>query len=287
MPTSSLPSGTVEYRVYGPDGSERPPVVFVHGVLAPAALWHEVAARLGAAGFRCYAPDWPLGSHRIPWGSSADRSPAGAARLIADFLEAHDLRGATLVGNDTGGALCQFLVDARPDLVGRLVLTNCDAFDQFPPQPFKATLGLMKSKVITRIMLPAMWFRSIRNSPLGYGLLATDPDPAFTAAAIAPLRDAAILDDLVAFLRQVRPADLAAVTSRLESFTAPVALVWGMADGAFTPALGRRLAAAIPGATFTEVPGSRTFVALDRPEAVVDAVTRISAVPTASGPDLS
>ncbi len=284
MPTSALPSGTVEYRVYGPDRSAYPPVVFVHGVLVPGSLWDGVATRLAAAGYRCYAPTWPLGSHRTPWGVDADRSPRGAARLIAEFLEAHGLEGATLVGNDTGGALCQFVVDARPELVGRLVLTNCDAFEKFPPQPFKAVLGLMRSKVLTRLLLPPMRIRALRHSPLGYGLLATELDPAFTASAIAPLGDEAILDDLVAFLSEIRPVDLAAVTPRLASFAGPVALVWGMADRAFTPALGRRLAAAVPHATFTEVPGARTFVALDRPDAVAEAVVAVTGAPTHSGP---
>ena len=43
----------------------------------------------------------------------------------------------TLVGNDTGGALCQLVVTRHPERIGRLVLTNCDAYDEFPPSMFK------------------------------------------------------------------------------------------------------------------------------------------------------
>ena len=50
----------------------------------------------------------------------------------------------TLVGNDTGGGLCQLLVDAHPDDVGRLVLTNCDAFEKFPPFPFNVVFAMMR-----------------------------------------------------------------------------------------------------------------------------------------------
>ena len=67
------------------------------------------------------------------------RRPVAARRrrLIADFIDALDLDDVTLVGNDTGGAICQLVVDRRPERLGRLVLTNCDAFENFPPRLFK------------------------------------------------------------------------------------------------------------------------------------------------------
>ena len=68
--------------------------------------------------------------------ADADLSPSGNAQLIADFLEALDLDRVTLVGNDTGGALCQLVVTRHPERVGRLVLTNCDAYENFPPRIF-------------------------------------------------------------------------------------------------------------------------------------------------------
>jgi pimeloyl-ACP methyl ester carboxylesterase len=60
----------------------------------------------------------------------ADLSPPGPAELVADLIEALGLERTTIVGNDTGGAVSQ-LVATRPDVVERLVLTNCDSFDTF------------------------------------------------------------------------------------------------------------------------------------------------------------
>jgi pimeloyl-ACP methyl ester carboxylesterase len=56
---TNLPSATVRYRERG----EGPPIVFVHGLLVNADLWRHITPALSAAGFRCLAPDWPLGSH--------------------------------------------------------------------------------------------------------------------------------------------------------------------------------------------------------------------------------
>lgn len=113
-----LPPGTVKYRVAGPADSSVPPVVFVHGLLVDNQLWAPVADVLADRRIRSYAPNWPLGSHPVPMSADADLSPRGIAPVINGFLAALDLTDITLVGNDTGGALCQFVIDAD----GRLVL---------------------------------------------------------------------------------------------------------------------------------------------------------------------
>jgi pimeloyl-ACP methyl ester carboxylesterase len=71
--------------------------------------------------------------------------------------------------------------------------------------------------------------------------------------------------------------DLTDVATRLPRFAKPVTIVWGMADRCFTPALGRRLAALFSNVEWVEVPGARTFVALDAPSAVVDAIATVGA----------
>ena len=135
MPTVDLPQGRVNYRVAGPPDSTLPPVVFVHGILVDGELWTGVADALAARGIRSYAPDLPLGAHEIAMNPDADMSPRGVARLVLAFIDALGLTDVTLVGNDTGGALCQFVLDTDASRVGRLVLTTCDAFDQVPPPP--------------------------------------------------------------------------------------------------------------------------------------------------------
>ncbi|GAA1481165.1 alpha/beta hydrolase [Gordonia sinesedis] len=281
MQTVELPSGTLEYETRGPEDSSHPPVLFVHGAVVDHRLWTPVADVLAAAGYRSYAPTFPLGAHRIPWGPRHDRSARGAATLITEFVAEFGLAQATLVGNDTGGALCQLALDTDPDLVARVVFTNCDAFDRFPPQPFPVLFSLLKRPALTRALIAGpMQSRHIRHSPAGVGLLVTDPDPGLTRSMMEPLRtDPRIRDDLAAFLTSLDPDLLAATTPRLSRLTAPVSVVWGTADRAFRPSLGRRLAAVFDQATFTEVPGSRTFISLDRPQALADAIVEVGRRP--------
>jgi pimeloyl-ACP methyl ester carboxylesterase len=276
MPQVTLEPATIDYQVLGPADSPHPPVVFVHGMLVNEKLWSQVASVLAEQGFRCYLPTLPLGSHTTPVTRRDVLSPSGVAGLIHEFLVALDLDDVTLVGNDTGGGLCQFLIDAHPERIGRLVLTNCDAFDKFPPFPFNAIFALLRGprsiKALTTLLSPT----PLRHSVLGYGLLAKSPDPAVTATWLTPTRtDPRIAGDLAVMLRNVAKTDLTEVAPRLHRFTKPVSLVWGQADRCFTPALGRRLAELFPDATLVEVDGATTFVPLDNPRAVIDAITGV------------
>jgi pimeloyl-ACP methyl ester carboxylesterase len=143
-----LSSGTIHYR---DSGGDAPPVVFVHGALVNGELWSGVVAALGAR-CRCIVPDWPLGSHPEPLRTGAELTPRGVARLVAEFLEALDLEDVLLVGNDSGGAVCQLVAAAHRARISSLVLTNCDALDVFPPRAYAYLKWLARSPGAMRAM---------------------------------------------------------------------------------------------------------------------------------------
>ena len=275
MPTVNLPQGRVNYRVAGPPDSPLPPVVFVHGILVNGEMWTGVAAALAERGIRSYAPDLPLGAHTPALEPGTDISPRGVARLVLSFLEALGLTDVTLAGNDTGGALCQFIIDTDPSRIGRLVLTNCDAFDQFPPPPGGLMLKLVSSPArLWLISRPLRW-EAVRHSRAGYGPFVSRPlDAALTQRWVTPLlTDAGVRRDTARFMRGVRPADLLDVSTRLGRFTRPVLLLWGTGDRFFTLALARRLADAFPDARLVEVEGGRTFLPLDEPGRIASEIS--------------
>ncbi|GAC1635571.1 MAG: alpha/beta fold hydrolase [Mycobacterium sp.] len=279
MSQVALDHATIDYRVVGPEDSPHPPVLFVHGILVDSRLWDRVAQGLARQGFRCYLPNWPLGSHTVPVKDPRSLSPRGVAAMIRDFIVAQGLSDVTLVGNDTGGGLCQIVVDEYPDQIGRLVLTNCDAFDKFPPFPFTLVFALLRGPISIKVLFEQMRFTALRHSPLGFGLLLFRPDAHLTASWLEPARtDARIRRNLATLLRNVGKTDLTDVSTRLARFAKPTTIVWGQRDRCFTPALGRRLAAQFPNAMLIEVPDARTFVALDAPAAVIDAVAAVGAV---------
>ncbi len=170
MPTVGLPTGTIHYFEYGPPDGR--PVVFVHGYLMGGELFADLGRRLGARGLRCLAPTWPLGAQTEPMTPGTDLTPAGVAAMIAAFLDALDLEDVVLLGNDTGGALCQLVAADHPTRLGAVVLTNCDAFENFPPSFFKALVKAARLPGGFRAVLAPMRTAAARRSPLGFGLLS-------------------------------------------------------------------------------------------------------------------
>jgi pimeloyl-ACP methyl ester carboxylesterase len=274
MPSIDLPHGTVRYRVAGPENAAAPPVVFVHGFLVSSTLWTETADALAADGVRSYAADWPLGSHVVALGADADQSPRGIARQIIAFMQALELDDVTLVGNDTGGAICQFLLDIDASRVGRVVLTNCDAFTNFPPAPFGQLFKAFRSPRTVRALMAPMRAAAVRHSPAGYGLLVNQPlDADQTRAWVEPcLSDPAIRQDVARFAQQVDPDDLDAASKRLGNFDGPALLVWGVADRFFKLDFARRLQRAFTNARLVEIEHGRTFIPHDEPKRLAEEI---------------
>jgi pimeloyl-ACP methyl ester carboxylesterase len=267
--TVDLPQGTLAYRAAGPAASDHPPVVFVHGLLVDARLWAPTAARLAREGIRSYAPTLPLGSHRRPMNADADLSPRGVATIVLDFIQALGLTGVTIVGNDTGGAICQVLLGVDASGIGAAVFTNCDALGTFPPRSLAPLIRALRHAGLVAALVPTLRSTAVRNGPLAYGPMVSQPlDPALTLDWIQPLASPAIRRDLAKFARAVHPRVLLDAASRFGQFPGPVRILWGEADPMFRLKLGRQLAGAFPHATLATVPGGRTFLPLDHPNEV-------------------
>lgn len=274
-----LSQGTITYRVAGPEDSQYPPVVFVHGLLVDSLLWTSVADLLAEQGIRSYAPNWPMGSHQLPMNADADLAPRGIARTVLEFFTTLELDDVTLVGNDTGGAICQFTIDTDASRIGRLVLTNCDAFDVFPPKDFVPLVKVGAHRAMIKPLISMVKPKFLRHSRLGFGMLfAGKPDPNITRAWIEPcLRNKDIRRDAAKLMAGIKPKELLDVSTRLPSFTRPVRIVWGEADTSFKPKFAKRLADTFPNATLTFVPGGKTFIAMEFPEQVAAAIAEVLA----------
>lgn len=264
-----LPQGTIRYR----DSGQGSPIVFVHGLLVDGLLWRKVTPTLEGE-FRCIVPDWPLGSHRIPLADSADRSPRGMAHLIAGFLEAMELEEVTLVANDTGGAIAQLLVTERPERIGRLVLTPCDAYENFLPPMFKPLQWLARVPSALRVAAQPMRSAAVRRSPLGFGLLTKRPiADEITAGWIRPsLDDRDVRRDVVGLLRAIDKRDTLAAAEKLRSFERPTLLAWAREDIVFKLRFAERLAGDIPNSRLELIEDSRTFVPEDQPERLAELI---------------
>jgi pimeloyl-ACP methyl ester carboxylesterase len=270
-----LAQGTIRYRELG-NGE---PIVLVHGLLANGELWREVAPRL-ATEFRVIVPDWPLGSQELPLSPGADLSPPGLARLIADFLSALELENVTLVGNDTGGALCQLVAVDHPERLARLVLTPCDAYENFLPPAFRPLQVLARIPGAVFALVQSMRLPAARRLPLAYGWLMKRGDDALTAAWLAPARgDARIRREIAQILRGISSDYTLAAAQRFGEFSKPVLIAWAPEDRFFKLRYAERLAEAFPNARLELIEDSYSFVPIDQPERTATLIAQFAREP--------
>jgi pimeloyl-ACP methyl ester carboxylesterase len=259
-----LPQGTIRYRETGSGEA----IVFVHGVLVNGDLWRKVVPGLSDR-FRCITPDLPLGGHQEPLNEEADLSPPGVAALLGDFIEALGLENVTIVANDTGGAISQMLVTTRPERIGRLVLTNCDAFEYFPP------LLLKPLPLLSRI--PGFMFVAAKtlNLPPSRALLMWSVakqkiDREIQRSYLGPAASSAgVRRDLQKLIRNMSPRHTKAAAAKLGGFERPVLITWTREDVFFPWKIAERLVALFPDARLEEIEDSLIFVPEDQPERLV------------------
>ncbi len=110
------------------DEGDGAPVIFLHGEPTWSYLWRNVIPPVRDAGFRCVAPDL-AGFGRsdkptdIDW-YSYDRHVSTTAALLEEL----DLRQATMVVHDWGGAIGLRLAVEHPERIERLVLLDTGLF---------------------------------------------------------------------------------------------------------------------------------------------------------------
>jgi pimeloyl-ACP methyl ester carboxylesterase len=264
---AELPAGPISYREAG----EGPAIVFVHGFLVDGRLWDGVADRL-AASHRCIVPDWPMGSHRTAMRPDADLTPPGMASLIDAFLAELGLEEVTIVGNDSGGAISQVLITRHPDRIGRLVLTDCDCHENFPPSPVGFMPRIAGAPGVMAALLAPMRFEAARRVAFRpFSKRAVDP--ALLDEWLAPARsDRDIRRDAAKFFAGMDKRHTLEAAKRFGDFDKPVLLAWAPDDRVFPIRHAEQLVEEFPHARLERIPDAATFVPIDQPQRLAELI---------------
>jgi haloalkane dehalogenase len=226
------------------DEGDGRPVVLLHGEPTWSFLWRKVIGPLTEAGHRCLAPDL-LGFGRsdkptdIGW-YTYDRHTAA----VAAWMEALDVRDATLVVHDWGGPIGLRVAVEQPARVGRLVILDT---------------GLFTGQ--QRMSDAWLAFRDFvaRTEDLPVGLLVRgachrDPGDMVIAAYEAPFPDTESKAGARAFPLILPTAPDAPgaqagarVLQALREDTRPKLMMWADSDPVLPLETGRRFAAALGG----------------------------------------
>src|SRR5579863_720631 len=164
------PSGHISYLEQG----RGPVALFVHGVLLNSHLSRNQLAELSDPR-RCIAVDL-LAHGETEIALDQDVSVTANAEMLKQFLDALKIDQVDLVGNDSGGGICQIFAALYPERVRSLTLTDCDTHDNWPPEAFKPFLAMAANGGLRRTLEAMLADKSVYRSPDALGPAYEHPE---------------------------------------------------------------------------------------------------------------
>lgn len=235
-------------------GTEGPPVLLLHALGLDWRMWEPLLPLL-SAGRRVFAYD--LRGHGAAHGSPAPFTMADTADDLVAVLDALELPAAHVVGLSYGGGIAQAAAVRHPDRIASLALlaTTDHPFDAFEARARSAEVDGMAAQVVPSL---TRWFTPEGLAVNGWGV---------RYARERVLRGNPV--DWAAAWRSFTGLD---VRGRLSAADRPTLVLAGERDASTTPEIMSAVAAAIPGATYQELPGTPHMQTLERPELVAEAL---------------
>jgi pimeloyl-ACP methyl ester carboxylesterase len=168
--------------------------------------------------------------------------------------------------------MSQVLVTRHPERVGRLVLTNCDTHENFPPGMFKAMVPLAKLPGGMAVM--SLPFRSTAISRAAFKPFARTPIPdELISSWMQPgMRDPGVRRDLQKVTVGMNKRHTLEAAEKLRGSELPILLTWAPGDKYFPISYAERLAGEAGNARLIQIPDSKTFVPLDQPQRLAEEI---------------
>ncbi|GAA1224396.1 alpha/beta fold hydrolase [Pseudonocardia alaniniphila] len=256
-------SGRISYVETG----SGPVALFVHGVLLNKHLWRYHLEELADVR-RCIAVDLLAhGDTEIDPGR--DVSVTTNASMLKEALDALQIDKVDLIGNAGGGAIAQIFAARNPHRVRTLTLTNCDTYDNWPPEAFKPFMAMAASGELGSTLKAMLADKSLYRSPeaLGpaYEQAGTISDADIEVYLRPFVRNEQRTHDLERFIAAFDNRHTVAVEPQLRQLNARTLIVWGTDDVYFPVRWAYWLADTIPGAGQpVELEGARIFFPEER-----------------------
>lgn len=261
------PSGRISYTEAG----SGPVLLFIHGVVVNKHLWRHQVEHFSDIR-RCIAIDL-LAHGDTEIDAHQDVSVTANAAMITEVLDALGVDRVDIVGNDSGGGICQIFAALNPHRVRTLTLTDCDTSDNWPPAAFQPFIDMALAGGLTDTLGAMLADTSVYRSPDALGPAYQDPTSVTDAdieTYLRPLlRTEQRTHDLQRFLAAFDNKHTLAIETQLRALDAPTLIVWGTDDVYFPTRWAHWLATTIPGAAApVEVPGGRLFFPEEHPQAL-------------------
>ena len=259
------------HRVHYVDEGSGPTLLFLHGNPTWSFDYSAVITLL-REDFRCVAVDYP-GFGLSTAAPGYRYLPAEHAAVIGGFVDALGLSNITLVGHDWGGPIGLAVLQHRPEILDRLVLTNTWAWPV--SDPLIQVMSHVMGSPIGRLLIRQLNLFVNVMIPVGHRL--TTPTSRQMDHYKKALDSPARREASAVFPREITSsrAFLADIEAGLEDIAAvPTLIIWGDGDFAFGDKDLRRWQETFTDHETVIGSGAGHFVPSDAPEQFAAAILR-------------
>jgi 2-hydroxymuconate-semialdehyde hydrolase len=270
------------WRVAYIDRGSGEPVVLLHGCPFQSFEYSKVIPSL-ARHYRVIAPDL-LGLGDTIVRLDDDYRLPNQVRMVVGLLDQLGIRRAHFVGHDHGGAVVQLMMNSHADRLGAVVLTNVEAYDQWPSAPERLDVELIVHPLSTSFFRLAFGVPAVQRRVLSIAVhrsevLTQDVIRGLLRPSMAtPARWKRLRRFLAWQLDRDHNLETMRAVDGLRRFDHPTLLLWGRHDTNFGPPIAERLSHDIPGVVGIEwLTNSAHLPMLEEPEAYANAIERFLA----------
>lgn len=234
--------GGFRYIEEGPR-TDRPPVVFLHGMLGNLTNWTDAVRSVAAIGYRAIVPMLPV--YSLPMDQT---HMGGLVQYVHEFFDEMDLDFVTLVGNSLGGQLASMFILTYPDTACALILTGSSGL-------YEVEMGTGSPRRHDRN------FIRDRAAVTFYDEKHVTEDLINEMAEVVANRAA-----VKRLIMMARASKTETVRNRLHAIQAPTLLVWGQDDVITPPDVARQFEELIPDSELHFIEKCGHAPMLERPE---------------------
>ncbi len=257
----ATPTGSVFVRSRG----SGPHLVLLHGLGDSGVGWRKIESGLLEAGFRVTVWD-ALGAGRSEKPAEPDYRLVAHVERLRAVLDEIGAPRVTLVAHSLGGTIALLYALDHPVRVERLVLISPAAYaeggwtgDWIWQVPLTATLEKVPAQAIADLALRMNFGDAARITAEDRAVYAAEAARPGTIGAFV-LQQQQVMPD---------PEQVRRWIARYGELRMPALILWGTRDRVLDPALGARLAKALPQARLVPLEGIGHAAQLEAPAAVL------------------
>lgn len=266
MPECTTKTG-LHCEIYGSGD----PVLCLHGLGASTYSWREFREPLSKE-HRLILIDLK-GHGASPKPKDNHYAIQEHAELIYQFIQEHDLRNLTLIGNSFGGAVSLLLAlrlcEEGSGRLKRLILIDSGGYNQHLPLHLKLlrtpilgwlVIHLLPPKTSALIVLKASYYDASK--------ITQEQIDAYAR----PIADRGGRHALLQTAKQIIPENIDELIAKYPKITVPTLILWGRLDKVIPLVIGEMLDEAIPDSKLVTIDNSGHIPQEETPEAVVPLV---------------